>query len=474
MLFARPALVSLLIVLASGSLSGAPPAFPLHISRRPPILVDRNEHPFFINGDTAWSILVSISREDAELYLEDRRRKGFNLVLVNLLEHKFSAHPPANYYGQAPFKSPGDFNTPNDAYFAHADWVVRRAEEKGITVLLAPLYLGWTCGDEGWCQEVKASTADTMRRYGRYVGQRYRSFSNIVWLIGGDADPFGDRRPIGIRQWVHDWWSYLIGQPTRPPDDNVAEKVRAFVAGLKESDPVHLLSAHNATEQSASDVWADEAWLDLNNVYTYRHSYAKALREYARRPFKPFFLIETKYENWGEMTPLTLRRQAYWTVLSGGTAGHIFGNCEIWGFSWGFCHGSWKDQLDSPGSRTLALLGHLFTSRAFSLLVPDVLHHTMIGGHQNGPAYAPAARASDASTIIAYLPTPRQVIVNLSELAGTQARAWWFNPRSGKASLIGVYATSSAVPFVPPGPDDWVLVIDNASLDLPPPGSVAH
>ena len=52
------------------------------------------------------------------------------------------ANAPANAYGQEPFLAPGDYDTPNEAYFRHADWVLRRAADKGFLVLLAPSYLG--------------------------------------------------------------------------------------------------------------------------------------------------------------------------------------------------------------------------------------------------------------------------------------------------------------------------------------------
>jgi hypothetical protein len=60
-------------------------------------VVDANDggRPLFFNGDTAWSLIAQLSREDAELYLADRRRKGFNLVLVNLIERRVGPHQAA-------------------------------------------------------------------------------------------------------------------------------------------------------------------------------------------------------------------------------------------------------------------------------------------------------------------------------------------------------------------------------------------
>jgi hypothetical protein len=48
---------------------------------------------------------------------------------------------------------------------------------------------------------------------------------------------------------------------------------------------------------------------------------------------------------------------------------------------------------------------------------------------------------------------------------------WWFNPSSGAATLIGSYANSGTRNFTPPDANDWVLVIDDASANLPAPGS---
>jgi hypothetical protein len=438
----------LLISLVQGQASAAP-NYPLKLSSDNSYLVDQGNQPFFINGDSAWSLIAQLSEVDADTYLSDRALKGFNLVLTELIEHKFSKNAPANIAGQAPFTTAGDFNTPNESYFSHADWVINKAAEKGIVMLLDPLYLGSGCGDEGWCAEVRASSLTTMRNYGRYVGNRYKNFPNIIWLIGGDVDPVAE---------------------------GVASKVREFVAGVQEADPNHLFTAHNARDQAAMDVWTTESWLNINNTYTSGNEYQAALTQYNRTGAKPFFLIESNYENEHGSTPLSLRRQAYWTVLSGGNAGHIFGNCPIWHFNApsgsSFCtNNTWKSQLSSTGSITLAYLGRLFLSRAFYKLEPDQTHSVLTAGYQSSTNYAAAARVSDGSTVIAYIPTNRTVTINLSQVSGTSARAWWFNPRTAAASLINSYPTSGTMNFTSPDTNDWVLVLDNASLNLPAPGT---
>ncbi len=85
-----------------------------------------------IHGDMPWSLIVALTEEEAERYLENRRQKGFNSIVVNLIEHKFRG--PVNRSGEGPLTTAGDFSTPNERYFQHVDWVLRKAGEKGIQV----------------------------------------------------------------------------------------------------------------------------------------------------------------------------------------------------------------------------------------------------------------------------------------------------------------------------------------------------
>jgi hypothetical protein len=431
-------------------LAQSAPVYPLKVSPTGSYVVDQNNRPFFVNGDSAWSLIVQVSNADADLYLENRRLKGFNLIIAELIEHKFATNAPANVYGDQPFLTPGNFSTPNSAYFAHADWVINDAAAKGQVVLLDPLYLGYNCLDEGWCAEVRNSSLATMRSWGNYVGSRYKAFPNIIWLVGGDVDPVSA---------------------------GVSDKVQEFVTGLKETDATHLVTAHNVRGESAVAGWPNATWLDLNDVYTDNLTYSSSTTEYNRVPFRPFFLIESYYENEHSSTPLSLRSEAYWTVLSG-SIGHILGNCPIWSFDApagvGFCSPpsglSWRTQLDSPGSTTVALVGKLFNSRAFYNLVPDQAHQVLTAGFQTGTTYATAARTTDGATIIAFIPTQRPVTIDMTKISGAFSKAWWYNTRTGSSTLIGTFPTTGTQTLTPPDSNDWVLVADNASLNLPAPG----
>jgi Protein of unknown function (DUF4038) len=65
------------------------------------------------------------------------------------------------------------------------DWVLHRAADKGFLVLLTPSYTGFGGGAAGWYQEMKSNGTVQLQEYGRYLGQRYREFNNIIWVEGG-------------------------------------------------------------------------------------------------------------------------------------------------------------------------------------------------------------------------------------------------------------------------------------------------
>jgi hypothetical protein len=417
------------------------------------LYLTKNGQPWFINGDTGWSLIGQLSLAEAETYLDNRAAKGYNAVIVNLIEAAFADRAPANQAGNPPFMTPGNLSTASGAtaYWSHADAVIRAARDRGIVVFLYPMYVGYQCGSEGWCSVLQANSLANCTAYGEFLGNRYRDYDNIVWVIGGDANPSAH--------------------------SGVAARLEAIVNGIKTYDTRHIWTAHNAPENSAMDQWAGKAWLGVNNVYTYDSPpIAKVIDEYDRSGALPFYLLETAYENEHSSTPLTLRRQNWQAVLWGARLGHFFGNCPMWHFGGGsgpsFCGGNenWASQLNSTGSTQLTYLGKLMKSRRHWLMRPDRTSTVMTAGVQTGTSQATTSRATDGSSVIAYIPTRRQVTIDMTEVGGSTARAWWYDPRTGAAALISTYATSGTQNFTPPDSNDWVLVIDNDSIGFATPG----
>jgi hypothetical protein len=412
-------------------------AFPLKVSANRRFLVDQNDRPFLIHGDTAWSLISALDEAEVERFLANRADKGFNALIVNLIEHHFNG--PLNRKGEHPFLDPKDLSTPNDSYFDYAEWALRKAAEYGFVVLLAPLYLGYRnpADTDGWFHEARSGGANRCYRYGRYIGERFAGLNNLIWMMGGDRNP-----------------------------DGVVNEVNSLIQGIKAFDKRSLFTAHAHPEELTPEQYGWDGWLDLSGTYTYRIVHKRLLMDYNRRPVLPFVLMESTYEGEHNASPVQIRRQAYWANLCGAT-GQFLGNRPIWLFDPG-----WEAALESQGSRDMVHVKTLFTARPWHDLIPDQRHVVVTGGlgEFNGLDYLAAALTSDGGTLIAYLPSARTITVDLAKISGESARGWWFNPRTGEAQQAGEFPTRDQIQLTPPTEGDWALVLDDAARNLPAPG----
>lgn len=420
----------------------AAPAYPLQKSSNGRYFVDQAGIPVLVHGDTPWSLIGELTREEATEYLDDCAARKFNSLIVNVPEAAYTSNPPHNAYGQPPFLTAGRFNTVNDAYFQHADWVVQEAAARGIQIFMAPAYLGHP--GEGWYDYVRYdNTEQQMRDYGAWVGNRYKNTPNLMFHWGNEPLPF---------------------------DAVIRDKVRAMAEGLRSVDASHLTTYHSSSEQATYDVWnvPQEGWVDFNNIYTYSPVWESAERDYGFSPATPFVLLESHYENEHGTNGKSQRVQAYHALLSG-AAGHFYGNSPIWHM--GVNGGDWRAALSDPGRDDMTHVRDLFESRAWYRLVPDFAQTVLIAGHSIDDDRATAALTDDGATLIVYAPSQRALRVDLDALSGSNATAWWFNPRSGTVDTGTQVASSGTRDFNPPTQDDWVLVIDDTAAALPPPGS---
>lgn len=410
--------------------------FPLHPVEGQRYLVDAAGRPFLIVGDSAWSLLTQLTIEDAELYLSDRQAKGFNTILVNLLEHKYADNTPKNVYGDGPFKTDGDFSAPNDRYFDYVERVLRDAAQKEFLVLLAPAYTGASGGDEGWYREMEASGLDKLRSYGRYVGNRFKNFKNIIWVHVGDYNP-----------------------PNKKLSQAVAE-------GIREISPNSLHTAHNGPGTHGLGYWcASEIPIGIDTLYTYAPVAAEAAL-LAENKKMPFFLVESRYENERDGTPLRTRIQAWQAVLSG-AAGQVFGNSPIWYFNAKAADPQpmqWKTALDSPGALGISHLRNLLFSLPWFTLEPDSNRKLLVGGALDGHFQAVAARSADGKFAIIYVPSPRPFAVDTKQIAGDLFIGRWFDPAAGEFFDLDLkpQSTSGRQEFNAPGcsrEGDWALLL---------------
>jgi hypothetical protein len=424
-------------------LPARPPVYPLKVGPTGRYLVDRDGRPFLIVGDSPQSLIVNLSEAQADHFFADREAAGFNSLWINLLcdEYTGGRSDAATYDGIAPFTRPGDLSTPNPAYFARADDMIDLAAKHRLAVFLDPIETG------GWLDVLRRNGTAKAYRYGRYLGERYRHYPNIVWLNGND-----------FQTW------------RRPQDDALA---LAVAQGIRSADPAALQTVElNYLTSTSRDDGRWKNLLGLDAAYTYAPTYAEVLKAYRRRRHLPVFMVEANYEGEHWYTgPSTLRRQEYWTMLSGAT-GQFYGNKYTWQFL-----GGWSDHLDTVGSRQMTFVTNLFERHPWFELVPDSAHRLVVSGYGtystgrdvNSSNYVTAARTPDGRLAIAYLPSGSPVEVNLRRMAGRRVRGQWYDPTTGRYATIpgSPFARTGRHRFTVPGRNaggdpDWVLVLSAA------------
>ena len=207
-----------------------------------------------------------------------------------------------------------------------------------MAVFLDPIETG------GWLRVLRDNGLAKAYAFGRYLGLRYRKFPNIVWMSGND-----------FQTW------------RTPSDDALA---LAVARGIKATDPSHLQTVElNYLDSGSLDDTNWKGLISLDAAYTYFPTYARVLKEYRREDHLPVFMVEANYEGEHDYTgPRTLRRQEYWTLLSGAT-GQFYGNK----YTWQFLNG-WQERLDTLGSRQMTYATNLFARRRWFDLVPDYDH----------------------------------------------------------------------------------------------------
>ena len=425
-------------------------------------LVRRDGRPFFYLADTAWELFHRCTREDADAYLHDRAEKGFTVVQAVVLAEMDGLHTP-NAYGEVPLID-DDPLRPNEAYFRHVDWIIRRAADYGLVVAVLP-----TWGDK-WHPRwgvgpVIFKTPEVAEKYGEWLGRRYRNQPNIIWILGGDRNP---DRPL-----------YL-------------QIIRAMARGLRRGDGgTHLMTYHPMGGRSSSEWFHNDDWLDFNMAQSgHWNRHARVYRfiehDYALKPPKPCLNGEPQYEDHPvrfspdneRFTAYDVREAAWWSVLAG-ACGHTYGNHNIWQFLQKgrepvtFARTPWRLALHQPGAVQMGYLRKVFESRPFLHLVPD----QQVLSDYFGQDYdrIRAARDRDSSYVIVYLPQGQATRLRLQVLKADTISGYWYNPREGTSHRIAPFPNPRRDwPFLPPtsGPrTDWVLILDDASKGYPDPAT---
>lgn len=419
-------------------------------------------NPFFWQGDTGWLLFTKLNRQEVLHYLDNREKKGFNVIQVMVL-HNVSAK---NIYGDSalenrnvahPLVTKGNsFNNPKEYdFWDNVDYVIHEAEKRGIYIAMVPI----------WGGNVKAGYVDVTqaKAYAKFLANRYKNFPNVIWINGGDI-PGSDSMAV---------WN-AIGET------------------LKKYDPNHLITFHPRGRTQSSMWFQNKQWLDFNMFQSGHRRYNQddskldygednwryVQTDFNLKPTKPTLDGEPSYEGipqglhdttqpyWNDADA---RRYAYWAVFAG-ACGHTYGDNAVMQFynpkdnkpAFG-AKEYWTKAINDPGAGEMVYLKNLMLSHPYFERVPDT---TLVNSNTQGEKYnyEIATRGKDYAFIYTY--NGRNIAVNMGKIEGKQVKASWYNPRNGQTSVIGQFANEGVHEFNPPGEvkdgNDWVLILDTA------------
>lgn len=431
----------------------------LTVSENRHFLAYENGTPFYWIGNTAWEMTHFSKREEVDLFMENRHKNGFTVVLTCALAEVQGLTRP-NAYGYLPLENEDPLK-PVEGYWNHIDYVIRKAAENDIYIALV---VTWGT----WLHDTKTINDSNAYAFGKWIGNRYKDQPNIIYILGCDREPF---------------------VPGSFDDTPVWDKL---ASGIKETDVNHLMSY--LPKSRSSNFFQEKWWLDFNIVQTGHAeldnpaSYSWIASDYSMTPVKPTIDCEPRYEdhpiNWndanGFFTDFDSRQTAYWSLLSG-ALGCNYGNRSI--ISWytpdyqatlwyGKPGQYWYEAMNQPGSLDMKHITSLVKSRPLLTMIPD---QSLISSfNPDDGSHFQAARGDGFAFI--YNPYGKTFNINIGKLPGKKFICYWYNPREGTKQYIGKYKTGkNPVTFDPPGDDargnDWVLVIDDEAKKYPVPGT---
>jgi hypothetical protein len=407
-----------LMVAAGLGLSAEPAALPVKVSPNHRYFVDQKGKPVFWLGTTQWQLFRGYTLEDAKTIVEKTAGHSFAFAQVMLMGVGDGTTP--NVYGQKAWIDNNPL-TPNEAYFKNVDAVLRAAAESNLSISMTLYHQRYG----------KFITVKNARAWAKWLALRYKDAPNIVWSM------------------------------TPRAEQEFVPVLRELAAGLREGDGGrHLITFKPDPAPFSSSFIHGEPWLDFDSMQTWNRVeliYPFITKDFNLKPTKPVLMAEGAYEAGSEygfaVTPLWVRRQAYYSYLAG--AHHTYGHNDSWRIL-----PTWKQALDAPGAVQLGILKKALTDREeWWLLVPDQ-SILVSGGRTDGKLLNLAARHEAGRWAMVYLAEKAKVAVDITKIKGSRVSVLGIDPRTGDSTFVGTFGPTGVVTFTTPdGWEDALLVL---------------
>ena len=496
--------------------------FPIKLSPNKHYFVDQNNTPWLMVADAAHHLMPVIGSTTASIqqYINSRVAQGFNTINVYGMCAGSGTCPTsgAAQNGVLPFTTGNsnatyDLSTPNPLYWSQVDNVINLANQAGLVVLFEPIPWGVDFGTamEDVTSPVNYPASDYA--FGQFLGNRYKSFPNIIWQFGQDFRHGGG----------------IVGSTWVPVDSTFMDYMAQVIAGVASVDTNHLITSQmnyyaSYTQQGlqvacnancTTNVFWNPRFGNPNNVsfvYSYYETYDEMLQAYNCGPsgpctiqsnngtesiggnsgttpssqfppnVMPTILGESNYEganNTGFLSSSAnafITRQEMWYAMTSGGAGFEFGQVNVNHFD---SSPSWTTMLNTTGTQQVRYVANLLNQFNWWNFVPETTNQIVTaGGGTASPTNANLYKSTHATTTwdgssaaIIYTPVTATLTVDLAKFTKNMT-ASWYDPTTGNSmptSCTSAAPCQNTGPMnftTPAGPhsdgtnaNDWVLVL---------------
>jgi len=428
---------------------------------------DGSSNPIMVRADTVWALPVNAGaaggavtwQNDIDNYMSTRASQGFNATEI--------AVPPTSVHGAVsdngetwdgilPFAS-GNPGSLTSGYWARVDYLLTSAQNQNMTVFMN---VATTTAIDNSGGALYNKTTTQFQNYGTALGNRYKTYPNVIWIVGEDYFGTYDSR------------------------------LTALLTGIRSSGDTHMVSIENYDESTSRfDIYNNNvmAWgttyAQYNTCYSYNTGYN--VIEYAYGEASPLTVLHSDgyYDqgNAGDNTYRSFCRNLLWWSLSSGSRGFLYGREAIYGWDTSALTNLTNNTFDNSDLNTI---WNTFASLpGWHLLVPDTgstlvtagrgTHKAMIasGGagtqYTGGNTYVTAGITADGTLAVIYIPSNATITVSDTQMAKPYV-AKWIDPVNGavttatKASTYNHSGTNSA------GAADWLLVLQSTVPETSP------
>ncbi|KAM0326210.1 hypothetical protein ACHAQA_006807 [Verticillium albo-atrum] len=515
MLFRPKASFSLALVLSLATPSAAawtpPPEYAIYPSADGHFFQQHDGSPFFWQADTAWLLFHRLNYTEAEIYLDDRAAKGYNIVQAVGFQQIGIDDPNRN--GDLTFHDEDPLQ-PNEAYWGYVDSIMELAWTKGIRIGFVPVwgYYIHNPRNEGGVINEKTAFA-----FGEFIGRRYPYMPKF---LVGDTNPWWQSRPdvrddyldggVKPEREVIDWspiykdlaYGIITGEK-----EMIGNSTKRRTSCDKQYKP--LMSIHPTNQwfaggpvAVASAFFPDEEWLTFDCSQSGHSDFPPnppipwwncrrgwesvelmyAVGESTPGKKRPALDMEPHYEgryNNGKQGQFYWNasdvRIGAWQAAFSGAAGIAYGSDnvmqiyipELWGSAGSGPARSWAEDIHLPGASQMQYISKAVLDRGNSTYFTRIpAQSVIVGDAGHNDERVTATRDSGGSWIMVYTPTAKPFTLDTRSIDGCDVTASWYDVLTGEYTKFEYEqcgedkAARKFSPSTSAGHPDWLLVLE--------------